>query len=125
MITVLIADNVTKVKEMLAQMLQQAGNANIDIIKQEDVIKILKKEDIKELVSLKDKVIELEESLYAEKKGLLYKAIVETIEKPMIEYVLQRTEGNQFKAARILGINRNTIRAKIKRLGINPLLYKQ
>ena len=41
------------------------------------------------------------------------------IEKPLIEYVLERTEGNQLKAARILGINRNTMRAKIKKLAID------
>ncbi|MDD5348254.1 MAG: helix-turn-helix domain-containing protein [Candidatus Omnitrophica bacterium] len=42
----------------------------------------------------------------------------------MIEYVLQQTEGNQLKAARILGLNRNTIRAKIKKLGIDATVWK-
>jgi cellulose synthase/poly-beta-1,6-N-acetylglucosamine synthase-like glycosyltransferase len=50
--------------------------------------------------------------------SILYKSILEAIEKPLIEHILERTEGNQLKAARILGINRNTIRTKIKRLGI-------
>ncbi|MDD5730921.1 MAG: helix-turn-helix domain-containing protein [Candidatus Omnitrophica bacterium] len=74
--------------------------------------------------SLKNKVLELENYLYTEKKGVLYKTIVETIEKPLIERALERTEGNQLKAARILGINRNTIRVKIRKLGINPNTYK-
>jgi DNA-binding protein Fis len=125
MITVLIADNDEKIKEILAKMISQDGNTNIDIIKQENVVKIMKREDLKELVSLKDKIIELENSLYEEKRGMLYKAVLEKVEKPLIEYVLERTEGNQLKAAKILGINRNTIRAKIKRLGINTALYKQ
>ena len=73
---------------------------------------------------MKDKVIELEDSLYNEKKGVLYKSILEIIEKPLIEHILERTEGNQLKAARILGLNRNTIRNKIKRLGINVDKWK-
>jgi two-component system nitrogen regulation response regulator GlnG len=46
------------------------------------------------------------------------------IEKQLIEYVLERTEGNQLKAARILGLNRNTIRSKIKKLEINAEKWK-
>jgi len=74
--------------------------------------------------SLKDKVLELENFLYNEKKGVLYKTIIETVERPLIERALERTEGNQLKAARILGINRNTIRARIRKLGINPGIFK-
>lgn len=125
MITLLIADNEKKVKEMLTQMLNQVGNTNISIVKQEDIIKVIQKDNLKDLVSLKDKIVELEESLYNDKRGALYKAILEVIEKPLIEHILERTEGNQLKAAKILGINRNTIRTKIKKLGINPEVFKQ
>ena len=76
------------------------------------------------LDSLKVKVIELSESFYREKEGVLYKSILEAIEKPLIEDVLERTEGNQLKAAKILGINRNTIRTKIKRLSIDINKWK-
>jgi len=124
MITVLIAQDQEKIKEILAKMLSKIGNANIGIIKQGDTIKIAEKDGLKNLVSLKDKVIELEDFLYNEKKGELYKSILEVIEKPLIEHILERTEGNQLKAARILGLNRNTIRSKIKRLGINVDKWK-
>ena len=125
MITLVIAKNEEKVKEILFEMLTKAGNTNIDIVKQGDMIKIAEKDSLKELVSLKDKIIELEDSLYNENKGALYKSILEVIEKPLIEHILERTAGNQLKAARILGLNRNTIRAKIKKLGIKPEAYKQ
>jgi DNA-binding protein Fis len=59
-----------------------------------------------------------------EKAGILYKTVITSIEKQLIEQMLQRTEGNQLKAARILGINRNTIRTKIKRLGIDVRKWK-
>jgi len=124
MLTVVIADNAEKVKEIIASMLSKIGNITIGIIKQGDTIKIAEKDSLKDLVSLEDKIIELEDSLYNEKKGRLYKSILEVIEKPLLEHILERTEGNQLKAARILGLNRNTIRSKIKRLGINVDKWK-
>ena len=57
-------------------------------------------------------------------KGELYKIFVESIEKPLIEKALERTFGNQLKAAKILGINRNTLRTKINKLGIKPERWK-
>lgn len=125
MITVLIAGNTEKVKDIIIQMLGKAGNTNITIVKQGDTINIAEKDNIKDMVSLKDKVIELEEGLYNEKKGFLYRVVLEVIEKPLIEHILERTEGNQLKAARILGMNRNTMRTKIKKLGINCSMFKQ
>jgi two-component system nitrogen regulation response regulator GlnG len=70
-------------------------------------------------------ITRLEDLLYSEKKGVLYKSLLDVVEKPIIEYALERAEGNQLKAARVLGINRNTMRSKIRKLGINPQRYKQ
>jgi len=48
----------------------------------------------------------------------LYEMVLHQVERPLINIVLQKTRGNQIKAAEILGINRNTLRKKIKILGI-------
>lgn len=53
-----------------------------------------------------------------EKAGRLYKFLLEIVEKELIENVLRRTHGNQLKAAKILGINRNTLHSKIGKLKI-------
>ena len=45
--------------------------------------------------------------------GGLHKLIVGGVEKPLVEMVLKETNGNQTRAANILGINRNTLRKKI------------
>ena len=43
----------------------------------------------------------------------LYARIIEEIEKSLIKTTLKYTSGNQLKAAKILGLNRNTLRKKI------------
>ena len=48
----------------------------------------------------------------------LYSKIIETVERPLIEAVLERTGGNQLRAAEILGINRNTLRKKMTELDV-------
>ena len=48
----------------------------------------------------------------------LYDQIIREVEKPLIQVVLEKVEGNKVKAAHILGINRNTLAKKIKDLDI-------
>ncbi len=54
----------------------------------------------------------------AESLSGLHDLVVAAAEKPLIEWVLRHTEGNQIRAAAALGINRNTLRVKIRQLGI-------
>jgi len=50
--------------------------------------------------------------------GYLYDQILKEVERPLISNVLQHTRGNQLKSAKILGLNRNTLRKKIRELNI-------
>ncbi len=124
MITILIAQDEKKVQQILTEMFKKEGYVVPEKWDESNIIRIIKKESIKDISSLRDTVIELEDSLYKEKEGVLYKSILEHIEKPLIEQALERSEGNQLKAARVLGINRNTLRAKIKKLGIDVSRWK-
>ena len=48
----------------------------------------------------------------------LYERVIREIERPLISQALSATAGNQLQAARMLGLNRNTLRKKIRDLGI-------
>jgi len=48
----------------------------------------------------------------------LYDRILREVERPLILQTLSATRGNQIKAAEILGLNRNTLRKKIRELDI-------
>ncbi len=52
--------------------------------------------------------------------GTLYHSALAAFEKPLFEHALQKTGGNQVKAAQKLGINRNTLRKRLGELGIDP-----
>jgi len=47
-----------------------------------------------------------------------YNIIVEEIEKPLLQVVLESVNGNQIKASKILGINRNTLSKKLRQYNI-------
>lgn len=48
----------------------------------------------------------------------LYSILLREIERPLITVTLKETNGNQIQAAHLLGMNRNTLRKKIKELKI-------
>ena len=56
--------------------------------------------------------------LDGEKPHGVYEMVISCVERPLIEAVLTRVDGNQTHAAELLGINRNTLRKKMKSHGI-------
>ncbi|MBS0479579.1 MAG: helix-turn-helix domain-containing protein, partial [Proteobacteria bacterium] len=51
--------------------------------------------------------------------GTLYERIIAEVERPLIEAMLARHGGNQLRAARAMGINRNTLRKRLDVLEIH------
>ncbi len=83
----------------------------------------MQKKDIE--VPFEELTQKLDNLFAAKDERQLYGSVIEAIEKPLIEKVLERTFGNQYRAARILGINRNTLHSKIKKLKIDITRFKQ
>ncbi len=48
----------------------------------------------------------------------VYEMVIFSVEKPILEAVMDRAEGNQSHAAEMLGINRNTLRKKLQQHGL-------
>jgi len=57
-------------------------------------------------------------SLNGHRPAHLYDLVLREVEEPLFRVVLDYAEGNQSRAAGILGINRGTLRKKLKQLGL-------
>ena len=66
----------------------------------------------------------IEDIFFQLEKGKIYHAVIEDAEKTLIEKALERSYGNQITAAKVLGVHRNTLRTKIKKLNIDISMYK-
>src|SRR5262249_48774673 len=68
------------------------------------------------LRALAEAVPLLVERLSATRSGHLYREALELLERPLLGYALSLTGGNQLRAARLLGLNRNTLRKRCREL---------
>ncbi|PYM45225.1 MAG: hypothetical protein DME16_18225 [Candidatus Rokuibacteriota bacterium] len=57
----------------------------------------------------------------AAESGRLYRSVMARVETPLLRHALELSAGNQLKAARLLGINRNTLRKRLRLLGLLPV----
>ncbi len=48
----------------------------------------------------------------------LYRMVIEEVERPLLECIMNYSDGNQTKAAQYLGLNRGTLRKKLKLHGL-------
>jgi two-component system nitrogen regulation response regulator GlnG len=50
----------------------------------------------------------------------VYREAMAMMERPLLLHALSLTGGNQLQAARLLGLNRNTLRKRCRDLGLEP-----
>jgi two-component system nitrogen regulation response regulator GlnG len=67
-----------------------------------------------------EKLVECVRGLGARPSANLYELVLTLVERPLLMAVLHETGGNQLRAAALLGINRNTLRKKLRALGLKP-----
>ena len=72
--------------------------------------------------SLRDAVEQAMENYFRHLDGQMvtdvYDMVLSEIEAPMLEVVMKHTRHNQTRAAHLLGLNRGTLRKKLKRYGL-------
>ncbi len=59
------------------------------------------------------------EQLNGHQPDALYKLVIEEVERPLLEVLMHRCGGNQTKVAQYLGLNRGTLRKKLKYYGLD------
>ncbi|KAA0258124.1 sigma-54-dependent Fis family transcriptional regulator [Deferribacter autotrophicus] len=106
--------NIRELENVIQHMIVQAGGDVIDISDMPE--KILKSSFSgnsikKELYELAMKLISGEDKINGH---TVYEEYVKIVERPLIEAALEKTGNNKSAAAQLLGINRNTLRKKIK-----------
>ena len=57
-------------------------------------------------------------TLEGEEPEGVYDLFLSQLEKPLLEVILRHTHGNQSRTAKILGLNRGTLRTKLKEHGL-------
>ena len=93
----------------------EANSQNVQI--EQDLAVRLDKHSLEAIVELKiSRFLDQIGSYYPED---LHSLIMKKVEKPLLGQILRRTGGNQVHASKILGINRNTLRKKMKIYGFS------
>ena len=67
---------------------------------------------------VEQKLAECVHGLGRRESANLYDLLIGLVERPLLRAVLRETGGNQLRAAALLGINRNTLRKKLRQLGL-------
>lgn len=67
---------------------------------------------------IQDALDEYFKNLDGQQPNAVYDMVLQSVEKPLLEYVMKHASGNQSKAAEILGVNRNTLRKKLQQYQI-------
>ncbi|QCI16259.1 DNA-binding transcriptional regulator Fis [Buchnera aphidicola] len=80
---------------------------------QDKIIKTPLRQLIKK--SLKNYLLHLDDK----RVNNLYELVLSELEQPLLDMVMQHTRGNQTRAALMMGINRSTLRKKLKKYGMN------
>jgi two-component system nitrogen regulation response regulator GlnG len=71
-------------------------------------------------MTLNAALLALVDQLAIAQPGRIHAEIVTVVERAMFSRALEKTEGNQLRAARLLGVNRNTLRKHCRQLDLAP-----
>jgi two-component system nitrogen regulation response regulator GlnG len=109
--------NVAELRDVVRRLCLRKRRGPVELSDVESVLPPLEERVPLEQLSFEEMVRAKIRALLQRMEGYpiedLYDEVISRVERPLIELVLERTAGNQLKAAEILGLNRNTLRKKI------------
>jgi len=114
--------NVGELKSICRRLMIQVERSRIEAGDVDEVLPIVAQRVPLEDMAFEDMVKSKLAGLLARIDGYpvhdLYDKVLARVERPLFDLVLERTGGNQVKAAELLGMNRNTLRKKLDALGM-------
>jgi two-component system nitrogen regulation response regulator GlnG len=116
--------NLAELRDVISRSALRSRGETIELGEVEAVLPPLQERVPLEQLSLEETVRAKLRALLSRLEGCplhdlnLYEEVLGHVERPLLKEVLQRTEGNQVRAAAILGINRNTLRKKLRERGL-------
>lgn len=115
--------NVRELENTIIRLVTLSSDATITA---KDVRKLLKQPDSQGEDSLAACVEQHMRRYFTALEGAapeagLYDVVLASVERPLLKVVMEEVEGNQLKAADMLGINRNTLRKKLSIYGLDGL----
>jgi two-component system nitrogen regulation response regulator GlnG len=118
--------NVRELENLIFRLAALSPDATIS---QRDVERELRAESIKDLANETTFEAEVEALLHrhvmadllkgTEDDGKIYQSVLERVERPLIKLALSVTSGNKLRTAALLGVNRNTLRARMNVLDMS------
>jgi two-component system nitrogen regulation response regulator GlnG len=114
--------NVAELKSIARRLVVRVSGARIEAGDVDEVLPVVAQRVPLEDMSFEDMVKAKLAGFLKRMDGYpvhdLYDKVLERVERPLFDLVLEHTGGNQLKAADILGVNRNTLRKKLEQLGL-------
>lgn len=115
--------NLAELRDVVRRAALRTGERRVDLGDIEAVLPPTSERVPLEELSLEDVVRVKLRALLQRLEGYpitdLYEQVLGYLERPLLDEALRRTGGNQIQAARMLGINRNTLRSKLKERGLS------
>ena len=117
--------NVRELRNAVFRLALMAREDVIDRVAVEDILPPIRETDAERTGDGFETAVETWIAEARPADGAVYHAALAAFEKPLFELALDRTEGNQLRAARLLGINRNTLRKRLSELDIAPEAFSR
>lgn len=110
--------NFRQIRQLLHHAWQEPGGARVTVARLAALHRVDSTQDAASFQGLMARYLPSMLDLETDVQGSLHARVLAEVERPLFRLVLKATDGNQIRAAALLGINRNTLRKRLQLLGI-------